>query len=120
MRGVPPLPPDAHDHARCGGFEPLYDVEAGLADLARARRLRDHVTRATTELADRMAHRLEAHFSGEELETVGRALVIVAASTGALAADAPTIQPVTLVNLVGFAGQRLVVDARAAEGERQP
>lgn len=118
MRAVPPLPPDEHQHT-CGGFEPLYDVEAGLAQLAQSRRLRDHVTRATTELADRLAHCLEPHFSAEELESVGRALVVTAASIGALAAREPTMQPAVLVNLVGFAGQRLVVDARAAEGLQQ-
>lgn len=114
--------PEQPEHT-CGagsdGFVPLYDVEYGLAELAKSRRRRDHVTRATVSSADDLAHNLSGHFSAEELESIGRALVITSASLAGLIAlpRGDEIQPAVLINLIAFAGQRLVVDARAMEAE---
>lgn len=93
----------------------MYDLDDALLQLAKARRLRDPVTRSAAELADDMAHHMAAHFGPEEIETVGRALVLAAASIGGLAQRAPEIQSAVLVNVVAFAGQRLVVDGREAD-----
>lgn len=93
----------------------LYDVDAALRQLAASRRLRDPLTRATAQLADDLAHHMSANFGPEELETVGRALIIVAASLGVLPHEQPEIQAAVLVNVAAFAGQRLVIDGREAD-----
>lgn len=90
---------------------PLYDVELGLREAAKHRLRRDEVSRATCDLADRLASHLVRHFGPEAVETAGLALVISAASVGALAAEG--VQPAILVNVIALAGQRMVGDARA-------
>jgi hypothetical protein len=93
---------------------PLYDVEQALREAARSRRKRDALTEATTQIADDLASHLARHFGPEGLETAGLALVIAAASAGALATK--DIPPAVLCNVLAYAGQRMVGDARAADG----
>lgn len=92
---------------------PLYDVENALTELARARRRRDELTTETTRIADRLAASISRHFGPEALETAGLAMVIAAASACALALGDD--QAIVTCNVMMFAGQRLVLDARAAE-----
>jgi hypothetical protein len=88
----------------------LYDVEAALKTAATYRRRNDKATRLQVELADRFAINLTKHFP-DGLEAAGTALVLAAASLGALMAEG--IDGKVLVNLLAFAGQRMVQDARA-------
>lgn len=91
----------------------LYDVENALRELARARRRRDELTALQIGYGDLLASHMARHFGPEATETAGLALVIAGASVAALPAELP---PVLLANIVAFAGQRLVLDARAADG----
>jgi len=92
----------------------LYDVEAALIEVARFRRRRDEPTIAIVELSERLSTNLVRHFGPEAAETAGLALVIAAASLSALASAG--VPATALTNLLAFSGQRLVVDARAADG----
>ena len=104
---------------RCGvdhdldsnGLVPLYDVEQARREVARARKRRDTLTRSQCQLGDSMAHHINAHFSADELETAGRALLIAAGSLGALA-EMKAMQPTVLVNILGMAGDRLITDGQ--------
>lgn len=89
----------------------LYDVEAALRAAAHYRRRNDKATRAQVELADRLATNMTKHYP-EGLEQAGTALVLAAASLGVLAAEKVT--PEVIINILAFAGQRMVLDARAA------
>jgi hypothetical protein len=104
---VSPREPDCgHDH------QPhLYDVERARAEMAKGRRMRDPLTREQANIGDRLAHHLNDHFSAEELETAGRAVMIAAASIGTLAAY-KEIPGAVLVNILAFAGDRLITDGR--------
>lgn len=100
-----------------------YDVEAALRQLARQRRNRDPLIRETTHHADRLAEHLRPEFGPEAEETAGLALVRAAASLGGLAAELASPDNMearnlasTLVNLLAFAGQRMVSDSRLADG----
>ena len=90
---------------------PLYDVDRAMREIARARRKRDELTRQQGAIADNLATHLDRHFSAEELETAGRALLIGAASVAALVS--PDIPPAVIANVLAFAGDRLVRDGRA-------
>lgn len=90
--------------------EELYDVEAALKLAATYRRRNDKATRVQVELADRLADGLTQHYP-TGLEDAGTALVLAAASLGALVAEG--IDGKVLVSLLAFAGQRMVLDARA-------
>ena len=90
---------------------PLYDEENGLRELARHRLKRDPVTRAQVIIADGLAENMQRHFSAEEIETVGGALLVGAASCAILAQD--QLPAATVVNILGFAGGRMVTDGRA-------
>ena len=90
---------------------PLYDEERGLREVARARLKRDELTVAQVDIADRLAGEMGRHFSADETETVGRALLIAAASCGALAAEG--VQASVILNILGFAAGRMVADGRA-------
>jgi len=100
-----------------------YDVDTALRELARTRRRRDLGTQGTLQLADRLAASLQGNFSVEEMETVGRTLIIAAASTGALLmpgqaprAGREDLTVATLIcNITAFAGERLIRDARAID-----
>ena len=93
------------------GIPPLYDEENGLRELARHRLKRDQLTRAQVRIADRLAEEMQRHFSAEETETVGRALLIGTASVGALQQEG--VDASVLLNILGFAAGRLVTDGRA-------
>ena len=69
------------------GIPPLYDEERGLRELARQRLKRDTLTRGQVQLADGLAEHLQRHFSAEETETAGRALLIGAASVASLVGE---------------------------------
>lgn len=89
----------------------LYDVENALREVARARQRQDVLTTATTAIADDLAVSLARHFGSEGVEIAGLALVLCGASVGALKE-----LPIEVVaNVIAFAGQRLVLDARAAD-----
>jgi len=110
--------------ARCGvdhelepdAIPPLYDVDKARREMRRARRRRDNLTRAQVIIGDRLAHHLDRHFSAEELETAGRAVMIAAASVGALA-EMDHMQPAVLCNVLAFAGDRLITDGQVTTGE---
>jgi hypothetical protein len=91
----------------------LYDVEVGLTEAVKFRRRRDAASRAQVTLADRLAGHLLDHFGPEAEETAGIALVVGAASLGALAVE--DVQPSVIVNILALAGQRMVSDARAGD-----
>lgn len=91
----------------------LYDIENGLTEAAKFRRRRDAASRAQVTLADRLANHLLDHFGPEAEETAGLALVVGAASIGALAVE--DIPSAAIVNVLALAGQRLVADARACD-----
>lgn len=92
-------------------IRPLYDVEAALQQMARQRRKRDPMSIAQAELGDKLASHLVAHFGPEAIETAGLALVIGAASVAAL----KDMEMAIGCNVLAYAGQRMVLDARAAE-----
>lgn len=94
---------------------PTYDVEHALRQVARARRRQDTLTNASAQIADDLAANMARQFGPEAAETVGLALVTVAASIGALR----ELPLEVVMNVMAFAGQRMVLDARAAweEGE---
>lgn len=100
-----------HDHD--GGTLPPYDVDKALKEMARARLRRDPVTRAQARIGDQLASYLTGQFSAEELETAGRA--ILAGASGVAALIEEQMPPVILVNVLGFAGARMVTDGRAWE-----
>jgi len=93
------------------GIPPLYDEERGLRELARHRLKRDALTRGQVVIADQLAEHMQRHFSAEEIETAGRALLIGAASCAQLAQD--ELPSSVVVNILGFAAGRMVTDGRA-------
>jgi hypothetical protein len=90
---------------------PLYDEEHALRELARGRLKRDELTRRQVEIADRLAAHMHRHFSAEEAETAGRALLIGSASVAALAAE--DVPATVVCNVLAFTAGRLVADGRA-------
>ena len=94
------------------GLPPLYDEDAGLREIARARLKRDGLTRAQVQMADGLAEAMQRHFSAGETETAGRALLIGAASCTTLARS-EDIPAAVIVNILGFAAARMITDGRA-------
>lgn len=91
----------------------IYNIDKALKEMARARVRRDPVTQGQVAIGDKLAGYMIHHFSPEELETAGRALIVGAASIATLTlADLP---PAILCNVLGFAGARMVQDGRAWE-----
>jgi hypothetical protein len=90
---------------------PLYDEEKALRELARARLKRDELTRQQVAIADRLVVHMQRHFSAEETETAGRALLIGAASCSALAVE--EIPGQVIMNILAFAAGHLIADGRA-------
>lgn len=90
----------------------LYDTDSALAEIAKARLRRDVLTRTQADLGDRLAAHLNRHFAAEELETAGRALMVAAGGSGALA-EMKHMSPAVIVNIIGFAAARLIEDGRA-------
>lgn len=95
--------------------ETPFDVETGLRKLAQFRQRRDTPAKGVVELADRLARYVGDQFGAEAIETAGLAMVHAGSAIGALANLG--LQPETLVNVLLLGGQRLIVDARAADGE---
>lgn len=93
----------------------LIDVEDALRTLARFRRRRDDATVIVGQMADTIAANLARHFGPEALETAGIALVLGAASVGNVATQCTDHVAQAVANMIGLAGQRLVLDARAAD-----
>lgn len=111
---------------------PLYDVDTALGEVARMRGRQDPITLFAIENGDRLAAHLARHHPLEEREAVGRGLLVASASLGALivAAETGELPPdgtrqaqitredltaaVLLNNVLGFAGERLARDGRAA------
>lgn len=84
---------------------PLYDVPQALGVLRRYRDSKDPVARASVHLADGLAANMARHFPDpSDAAIAGHALVIVAASLGAMSNDVP---PSVAYNLAALAGQRL-------------
>lgn len=98
----------ARDTERDSLVPPLYDVDNARRELAKIRRRRDELTRQQASIGDRLATQMDRHFSAEELETAGRALVIAAGSVGVLAQEG--IPASVVVNIIAFAGDRLITD----------
>jgi hypothetical protein len=99
------------DHAAQPGLSPeLYDVDKARHELAAARKRRDGLTHSQSKIGDSLAAHVDRHFSAEELETAGRALLIAAGSLAGLAdMDLP---PQVMCNILGFAGDRLITDGQ--------
>lgn len=93
------------------GIPPLYDEENALREIARVRMKRDGPTRAQVIIADRLAEEMHRHFAADEAETAGRALLIGAASCGALAVEG--IPASVILNVLGFTAGRMIADGRA-------
>lgn len=89
---------------------PLFDLDRALADIARARKSTDLVTVTTVRLADDLAVNVARHFAAGDLETAGRAMVLGACSAQAIAQRANDKVAIVTLNLVAFAGQKLVTD----------
>jgi hypothetical protein len=93
------------------GIPPLYDEDNALRELARGRLKRDGLTRSQVQIADLLAEHMQRHFSAEETETAGRALLVSAASVAALAEEGV---PATVVcNVLAFTAGRMITDGRA-------
>jgi hypothetical protein len=92
-----------------------FDIEIGLRKLAQFRQRRDVPARGVVELGDRLARYVGEQFGSEAVETAGLAMVHAGSAIGALANLG--LQPETVVNVLLLGGQRLIVDARAADGE---
>jgi hypothetical protein len=100
------------DDARGSALPPLFDTDKGLREMARARGRRDTLTRGQVQLGDSMAEFIDRHFSPEETETAGRALMIAASAAGSLVAEGVS-RPEIILNIIGFAAARMVTDGRA-------
>jgi hypothetical protein len=102
--------PDTH-------MPPLYDEGRGLRQLARHRLKRDALTLSQVSIADGLALNIERHFSAEEIETAGRALLIGVASGATLASDG--IPAAVILNVLGFAAARMISDGRDWAGAQR-
>lgn len=100
------------DSARESGLPPLFDVDLGLRELARARGKRDTLTRSQAQVGDGLAEYINRHFSAEEIETAGRALMIAASAIGSLV-EKGVNRPEVALNIISFAAARMVTDGRA-------
>jgi hypothetical protein len=94
------------------GTQPLYDEEFGLRQIAKFRLRRDAPARGAVQLADQLAEHLTRHFSAEETETAGRAVLIAASGIEYMRQEGLE-NPVALVNVLCLAAARLVSDGRA-------
>ena len=100
------------------GMPPLYDEERGLRELARHRLKRDGLTRSQVALADRLADRIGRHFSAEETETAGRAILLAVANGATLAND--DIPANAILNILGFTAARMIGDGRDWLSAQEP
>lgn len=101
-----------------------FDVENALRVVTRMRRRRDEVIVQQVKLGDQMATSTAAETPSESLESAGIALLHAAGRLGGLlvdmrgsgATDNITNLAAICCNIQGFAGERLVRDARAIDG----
>lgn len=93
---------------------PLYDVDNAMRILARGRRRKDPLTVQTVLIADKLATHMARHFTPDQADTAGRALIIAAASVGAITHLSVDPLADTSANVIAHAGHRLVLDAEAA------
>ena len=102
---------------RIDGPLPLYDVDVGIAELARERLKRDGLTRGTVQLSDSLVEHLLRHLAPDETETAGRALLVASSSVASLVVEARAmgteLDPAVVLNILGFAGGRMVTEGRA-------
>jgi hypothetical protein len=98
------------------GSRPLCDIDANLRLMARNRLKRDGLTRGTVQLSDSLFEFLLRHFSAEEAETVGRALIVAASAVSSLVVEARSqnseLDSAVALNIIGFAGGRMLTDGR--------
>ncbi len=97
-----------------------YDVERGLREIAEARRKErsDFVLAETAKLARVIADGFRREFDDElDMEHVGMALVIAAASLPPLVTGETGLPGKAVMNLIAFAGEELVRTARARAAE---
>ena len=88
-----------------------YDLENGIREMARARSRDDALSVETMRLADLLVDGMRREFGSTlDMETCGKALVIAASSVVPLCD--PDIPPAVIANMIGFAGERLVREAR--------
>jgi hypothetical protein len=100
------------DEAPESALPPLFDIDKGLREMARHRGRRDTLTRSQAQLGDSMAEYLSRHFSAEEIETAGRALLVAASCAGHLVAEGVN-RPEVIINIIAMAAARMVTDGRA-------
>jgi hypothetical protein len=88
-----------------------YDLENGIREMARARSRNDALSKETMRLADQVVARMREEFGSTlDMETCGKAWVIAASSVVPLCG--PEIPAAVVANLIGFAGEQLVREAR--------
>ena len=89
----------------------------GIAELARERLKRDGLTRGTVQLSDSLVEHLLRHLAPDETETAGRALLVASSSVASLVVEARAmgteLDPAVVLNILGFAGGRMVTEGRA-------
>lgn len=96
----------------------LYDIEQGLREMAAVRASRGDLALVLARVGDDIADGFRADFDTTlDMETVGKALVIAAASVTRLAADKRRVPATVVVNMIGLAGENLVRTARARAAE---
>lgn len=100
------------DNAPESALPPLFDTDRGLRELARHRGKRDTVTRSQVQLGGGLAEYVNRHFSAEEIETAGRALLVAASCAGSLI-EKGVSRPEVIINIIAFAAARMVTDGRA-------
>lgn len=91
-----------------------FDFDRALREVTRHRTRRDQATMAQRDLGDRLATRAASEFGPEALETAGLGILLAAGVAAELIREGIE-QPAILANVLGFIGERLVRDARAAE-----
>lgn len=95
-----------------------FDIENALAIVARTRVTADPITVETARLAEVIADGFRADFDATlDMETVGQALVVAAASVTNMAAAEIGMPAAVIVNMIGFTGESLVRAARSRAAE---
>lgn len=89
-----------------------FDIESALLGVSIRRHSGNALDTESAKLGDTIVAGLRREFPELDPETCGLAMVIAAGSVIPLLEH--EIPPAVLVNIIGFAGQRLVSDARKA------
>ena len=94
---------------------PLYNVEAALVSLTAARHnTTSLLVKEYVKIGHKLAVHMGRHFTGPEKETAGKALIIAAASLGALhGLNEGDLRGPAMCNVQAFCGERLVLDSIA-------